>query len=178
MAVGLVSISFFFGALILAYYFSIQSQTVWQRFQFPRLLWFSTGALILSSWMLETGRYALRRAVVTDYRNRVLAALAFAAIFLSGQAFAAAQLLAEGVAAPGNPHGSVFYVFMGLHGAHVFAGMMGLSYLYYKSGRLYSGTESHLRKHRMVASTVAMYWHFMGALWLVLFLMLELWTHA
>jgi cytochrome c oxidase subunit 3 len=177
-AVALVSVSTFFGALIIAYAFRIQAQPVWEPFEVPSLLWVSTVVLGVSSWTLEAGRYALRRAFVPIYRGRLLASLALGLIFIGSQAVSGAQLLAQGVAAPGNPHGSAFYVFMTLHGVHLFGGMLWLSYLYRKSAELFNGPENDLRKHRVVASAAAMYWHFMGALWLVLFILLEWWSRA
>jgi cytochrome c oxidase subunit 3 len=176
MLFGLVSLTFFFGALILAFGLRIQEQQTWQRFTVPGLLWLGTTALVFSSWVLESGRHALRHALVAIYRGRLFGTLALAIIFLCVQAVAARDLMAQGVAAAGNPHGSAFYLFMGIHGAHLAGGMLWLLYLYRQSGRLFSGTETDLRMHRRALAAAAMYWHFMGALWLVLYFFLRRWT--
>src|SRR3954454_12117497 len=122
MLVGLVSLTFFFSGLILAYGFIIQQQHTWQRFTIPGVLWAGLGFLLLSSWFLESARYALRRALVVIYRERVAITVILAFGFLIVQGVAAANLLRQGVAAAGNPHGSVFYLFMGIHGAHLGVG--------------------------------------------------------
>ena len=176
VAVGLLSISAFFIALIVAYSFRIEDQRTWERFAVPRLLWLSTALLAVSSWILEAARYALRRALVVIYRARMLATIAFASLFLFAQLASARHMIAQGVAASGNPHGSAFYVFMGLHGLHLTGGVVWLGALYAKSRRLSQGTESDLRAHRRLAAAAAMYWHFMGALWMVLFYFLLRWT--
>jgi cytochrome c oxidase subunit III len=176
VAVGLVSVSAFFIALIVVYSLRIEDEHTWQRFSFPKLLWLSTALLAISSWIFEAARYALRRALVVIYRARMAATLAFAFLFLIAQLASARYMIAQGVVAAGNPHVSAFYVFMGLHGLHLAGGMVWLGVLSLKSRRLSQGTESDLRAHRRLAAAAAMYWHFMGALWIVLFLFLLKWT--
>jgi heme/copper-type cytochrome/quinol oxidase subunit 3 len=102
--------------------------------------------------------------------------MVFAFCFLAAQLTAAAALLAQGVAAAGNPHGSAYYVFMGIHAAHLTGGLIWLAVLYWTSRRLYTATENDLRRHRRKAQAAAIYWHYMGLLWLVLFTFLHRWT--
>jgi cytochrome c oxidase subunit 3 len=174
--IGLISITFFFGALILAFAFRIESQRTWERFQVPDVLWLGTTLLVLSSWTLEGSRRALRRALVAIYRGRLSATIALALLFLGIQAVSASDLIAQGVAAAANPHGSAFYVFMGVHGAHLIGGVCCLFVLRSRSRNLFSGSETDLRNHRRVLAAAALYWHFMGALWIVLFTFLRRWT--
>ena len=176
MLVGLVSLTFFFGALILAFGLRIQTQGTWERFAVPTVLWLWTALLLLSSWTLEASRRALRRALVVVYRGRLMATIVLAVMFLGVQLVSANDLLAQGVAAAANPHGSAFYLFMGIHGAHLLGGIAWLAYLRVRSKALFSGTETDLRQHRRVVSAAALYWHFMGALWVVLFYFLRRWT--
>jgi cytochrome c oxidase subunit III len=120
----------------------------------------------------------LRRALVSLYRGRLFATIAFAVVFLGIQLASANDLMEQGVAAVGNPHGSAFYLFMGIHGAHLGGGIFWLIYLYRKADGLFSGTETDLRIHRRALGAAAMYWHFMGGLWLVLYFFLRRWTAA
>jgi cytochrome c oxidase subunit 3 len=175
-AVGLVSVTFFFGALILAFGIRIEQQSSWERFSLPGILWLSTCVLLASSWTLEGARRALRRAHVAIYRGRIAATIALAVLFLLIQAVSASDLLRQGVAANANPHGSAFYLFMAVHGAHLLGGIGWLSYLFRRSRPLFRGSETQLRHHRKLTTAAAMYWHFMGVLWLVLFFFLNRWT--
>lgn len=176
MLAGLVSLTFFFGALILAFGLRIQQQGTWERFETPSILWLGTALLLLSSWTLEAARGALRRALVVIYRGRLLATIVLGVLFLCVQAVSARDLIAQGVAAAANPHGSAFYLFMGIHGVHVTGGIAWLGYLRIRSKRLFRGTETDLRHHRRTVSAAALYWHFMGALWVVLYYFLRRWT--
>jgi cytochrome c oxidase subunit 3 len=176
MAIGIAAISMFFAALIIAYAFRIESDRTWQRFTSPHTLWISTAALIFSSFALEAARRALRRALVVMYRGRLAGTIAFAILFLLTQVASAKQLLDQGIGAVSNPHGSAFYIFMGLHALHLLGGLTWLGVLYIRSRALFSATESDLRNHRRVAQAAAMYWHFMGVLWIVLLYFLLRWT--
>jgi heme/copper-type cytochrome/quinol oxidase subunit 3 len=65
---------------------------------------------------------------------------------------------------------------MAIHGAHLLGGIGWLLFLRARSKKLFSGTETDLRRHRRALSAAAIYWHFMGGLWLVLYLCLLRWT--
>jgi cytochrome c oxidase subunit 3 len=177
-AVGLLSLTFFFGALVMAFGLRIAQQQTWQRFELPSVMWLGTLLLVASSWTLEGARRALRRAMVSVYRGRILATLGLAALFLGVQLACATDLLGQGVAASANPHGSAFYAFMGIHGAHLFGGIGWMSYLHRRARALYRSTESDLRHQRRITAAAAMYWHFMGVLWVVLFAFLLNWTRG
>jgi cytochrome c oxidase subunit 3 len=178
MAVGLVSLTFFFVALMLAFGMRIDAQPQWRHFEVPDLLWAGTAVLVLSSLAVELGRYALRRALVSVYRTRLLAAVCLAATFLFLQAISAADLLGQGVAVAGNPRGSAFYIFMGIHGIHLLAGAGWLAWLWVVSKRLFTGTEQDLRRHRRTLAAAVSFWHFMGLLWIVMFWFLRHWASA
>jgi len=178
MFVGLVSLTFFFVALLLAFGLRMDAQPEWQHFQVPAMLWAGTAALILSSIVVELARWALRRALVAVYRIRLLVAVSLALIFLTIQAVSASDLLGQGVAVAGNPRGSAFYIFMGIHGVHLLAGIVWLGWIWRNSAQLFEGTEQTLRLHRRVLSTAVLFWHFMGALWIVLFWFLRRWANS
>jgi cytochrome c oxidase subunit 3 len=178
VALGIISISAFFIALVVAYAFRIEDQRTWTRFSVPHLLWFSTAILISSSVTFEAARHSLRHGIVRAYRKRMAATIVFAVIFLVTQVGSAQQMIAQGVSASGNPHGSAFYVFMGLHGIHLLGGLAALAVLWRRAARVSPVSEQALRKHRRLADAIMLYWHFMGVLWIVLFYFLLRWTNA
>jgi cytochrome c oxidase subunit III len=177
MVVGLVSLTFFFVALLLAFGLRMDAHPEWHRFDVPDLLWVGTGTLLLSSLAVELAARSLRRALVAVYRSRLLGALFLACVFLVIQGVSAADLLSQGVAIAGNPRGSAFYIFMSIHGVHLLAGVAWLSWLWLVSKRLFvESTEQSLRRHRRILSAAALFWHFMGTLWMVMFWFLRRWA--
>jgi len=177
ISIGLVSITFFFSALILAFGFRIQDQPFLKEFHTPGVLWASTVVLGLSSIALDSSRREIRRALVALYRSRLRATLVLAVLFLLLQGMAAFELLAEGAPLQGNPRASMYYVFMALHAAHLAGGVCWLAYLHVSSGQLFAATETDLRNYRRVFWAASVYWHFMGVLWLVLFFFLQHWSN-
>ncbi|HYP06488.1 MAG TPA: cytochrome c oxidase subunit 3 [Bryobacteraceae bacterium] len=176
LGVGLVSLSAFFIGLILAFAFRIETQPGKIQFHAPTSLWLSTVLLAVSSWLLEAARYALRRALIAIYRGRVLAAMILGFVFLALQVSAGLNLFEQGVMTVANPQGSAFYIFMGVHGAHILGGLGWLLFLFIRSAALFSGSENDLRKHRLIAGAAASYWHYMGLVWAVLFFFLLQWS--
>jgi cytochrome c oxidase subunit 3 len=65
-----------------------------------------------------------------------------------------------------NPNSSFFYVFTAFHALHVLGGLAGLLRVLRKLGN------STLRRSTLNAASY--YWHFMGVLWVYLFLLLWL----
>lgn len=176
VAVGLLSITAFFTALILVYALLFSAQTRTERVSIPWSLWLSTGLLLASSMTLEMARYSLRRAKLVEYQGRVLATTLLGAGFLASQIYSWWNLAEQGVYMRSNPHGSVFYVFTGAHGLHLFSGLLCVLYLLHRSRLLTEDAEQDLRRHRKTAGAVALYWHFMDVLWIVLFTLLCVWN--
>ena len=87
-------------------------------------------------------------------------------LFVAGQYAAWLQLKSQGLYLATNTNSSFFYLFTGVHAAHVLGGLLGLVYIMSKLHR------SVLR--RSTFSACAQYWHFMDVLWI--YLLLLLWT--
>lgn len=174
---GLVAISAFFIALVMLFGFRIdRNDATWRVIEIPESLWISTIVLACSSAALELGRYHLRRARVGRYRLWLAIAVVGALSFLILQFQSAAVLLRQGINAEANPQGFAFYIFIAIHGMHLLGGLIWLVYLLVRSGALGPDEENAIRRHRRVGGAAAIYWHYMGAVWLVLFAFLLTWT--
>ena len=77
----------------------------------------------------------------------------------------------QGIYLAGNPDSSFFYLLTGVHGLHLFGGILALLYLTVRSW-LFSST---LTQEDAVLSSTALYWHFMDGLWIYLLILLFLW---
>ncbi len=176
MIVALFSIAAFFIALVLAYGIQLQAQSTWQRVRIPVMLWVSTALLAASSTFFEVGRRALRRGLAQRYIRSLATTLLLGVAFIASQLLSWQELKRQGIYVEANLHGSMFYVFTGFHGFHVLVGIGSLFYLGVRSRRLAGATEHVFRHERSVTSAVALYWHFMGVLWIALFGLLHLWS--
>jgi cytochrome c oxidase subunit 3 len=167
LGLALISITALFVAVALVYYTRSQIPRYWIPIRPPRALWLSTGILLLSSLMIEWARRALGEHRWFVYRRRLLLTAFLGFAFMAAQLLALTELVRGGYYVRSNPHASVFYVFTGLHAAHLSGGMMVLVYLMLRRGRNWF-------RHRAISDLAAIYWHFMGILWVALFALLLL----
>ena len=171
----LLSVVMLFVTLVLVFVGHRRNPAYWRPIVVPNLLWLSTGLLLSSSVTLEFARRALDRAAVTVY-SRFLAATTFLGVcFLISQLLALRELIEEGVYLRGNPHTAMFYLLTGVHGLHLFGGLIAINYLLFRAYFQSSREPVELKRRRASTGIVALYWHFMDGIWIGLFLLLLLW---
>jgi len=169
--VAFAAITMSFAALTSALVVRQGAALDWHHITLPPILYFNTLVLLASSLTLELARRRL--AYARAFESQIAApmrwlvvTLSLGLLFVAGQYIAWLQLNAEGLYLATNPSSSFFYVFTGVHAAHVLGGLCGLIYIISKLRR------SLLRRGTFVAA--AQYWHFMDVLWL--YLLFVLWT--
>ena len=173
--VGLAAIAMTFAALTSALIVRQGSPANdWQPIAIPRILFFNTAVLVLSSLTLELARKRvaafIRGQGVTrsEAMGWLGATLGLGLIFVAGQYIAWLQLRSEGLYLATNPNSSFFYVLTAVHALHVLGGLGGLARVI----RLFAPAVPILRKSTLDATSY--YWHFMGTLWIYLLFILWL----
>ena len=163
LGVFLVVVSALFVLFISAYFMRMQVAD-WAQLPVPTLLWFNTGVLVLSSVALQYAQVAARKGQIEHVKDGLTIGGLFAITFLVGQLFAWRQLNAAGYFLSSNPGSAFFYLFTGLHGLHVLGGLVALGRT---ADKVWRGFE--VNQVRLSVRLCALYWHFLLALWLVLF---------
>jgi len=171
LGVFLAVVSSLFALFISAYLMRMQVAD-WAQLPAPKLLWFNTGMLILSSIALQYAQVATRRAWMEGVGDGLAVGGLFAVTFLVGQFLAWQQLNAAGYFLAANPANAFFYLFTGLHGLHLLGGLVALGMTANKVWR--GGFE--VKEVRLSVQLCAVYWHFLLALWFVLFTLLTPWV--
>lgn len=172
MWVALAAIMMMFTAMVSAY-IVLASTDSWRSIPFPRQLWLSTALIAGSSLTFKRSLKVLKHGDDVGYSRLLWVTLALGLAFLGSQLIAWQQLLAWGTQVAGNSR-ALFYVLTGLHGVHVMGGIAALSYLLIRK-QLRPWQDAAVLRRQTAASVVGLYWHFMGALWIFLFLLLLLW---
>lgn len=170
LGVFLAVVSSLFALFVSAYLMRMQVAD-WAQMPAPKLLWLNTGVLILSSVALQYAQVSARRGRMQGVGDGLIAGGLFAVAFLVGQLLAWQQLNAAGYFLAENPANSFFYLFTGLHGLHLLGGLVALGMTVEKVWR---GIE--VNQVRLSVWLCAVYWHFLLALWLVLFTLLTPWV--
>lgn len=91
-------------------------------------------------------------------------------VFLVGQGLEYAYLLTHHVTISRDLFGTTFFTLTGFHGLHVFVGLLMLSIL---AGLAFFGREHEPTDEAM--TVIAIYWHFVDAVWIVIFGVVYLW---
>jgi cytochrome c oxidase subunit 3 len=166
----LATVTMLFAAFTSAYIVR-RSGSDWQRVALPATLWWNTALLAGSSVALEVAWWHGSRRLWRSSVGAFVAALMLGVGFVAGQITAWRQLVAVGVYLPSNPFASFFYMMTGAHAVHVLAALAVLIW-----GLAATMTERGRRQPRRWDSTMAMcrtFWHYLGAVWLYLFLLLS-----
>jgi cytochrome c oxidase subunit III len=168
--VGIFAITMSFAAFTSAL-FVREGATDWEHLATPSVLILNTLMLLASSAALELSRRSLAAGRLINPGNAgksstwLLFTMLLGVAFCFGQYFAWQQLRAQGIYLATNPNSSFFYVLTFIHVLHVLAGILALLYL---AGRLMA-TQTKVR--RSLFDNTAIYWHFIGVLWVYLFLL-------
>src|SRR5262245_26525681 len=139
-----------------------QTAADWRPLPLPRILWWNTGLLLLSSASLEAARRGLRRVDLVTARQGMAGAGLLGIGFALGQVHAWRVMTASGWSLTANPHNSFFYVLSGLHVLHLAGGLVWWGVAFRRLHRL------AFRPEQDVLRLFALYWHFLAGLWLYL----------
>ena len=138
----------------------------------PPVLYLNTLLIIASSVTLELSRRQIAAFMggVHDRDHSAIPSrwlyvtLFLGLLFVAGQTFAWIQLKSQGFGLATNISYSFFYVLTVAHALHVFGGLGGLIRVI--------GKVHHSVLRRSTLDATSRYWHFMGALWVYLLLLL------
>jgi cytochrome c oxidase subunit 3 len=158
-------------ALFISAYSMRMNMVDWRTLPVPKLLWFNTGVLVMSSIALQWAYMAARRNDMDGVIIGLLAGGVSAVIFLVGQLLAWRQLSLAGYFVASNPANSFFYLITAVHGLHLMGGLVALGKT---TAKVWRGVE--MVQMRLSVELCAIYWHFLLLVWLVLLGLLTGWT--
>jgi heme/copper-type cytochrome/quinol oxidase subunit 3 len=158
----------FFGGLVSAFLVLRVTAVQWPPPLQPRLPVGVTGVntlvLLASSAAMVAAIRALDRRDVTSLVQRLVIAGGLGAAFLLVQGYEWVRLVSYGLTVWSGAYGTTFYTVIGTHAAHVAAALVwvGVTAWLASRGRFLDGRAGALR-------ACAIYWHFVVALWPVLY---------
>ena len=167
--VGLAAITMTFAAFTSALIVRQGSAPDWQHFTLPSILYLNSLIIIASSVTLEIARrqitgFMVARAEGAAPSRWLYITLVLGLLFVVGQTFAWLKLRSQGLVISTNISYSFFYVLTVAHAIHLLGGLGGLVRVI--------GKVNHSALRRSTLNATSLYWHFMGALWLYLLLLL------
>jgi cytochrome c oxidase subunit 3 len=132
-------------------------------------LWLNTIYLVLASVSIQIAKFTSTHIDAAKFRIALIASGIFSSAFIAGQISFWYAISAQGFFVNSNPALSFFYLFTGLHMAHVAVGILTwlMALLL-----LTSTSQKNKTKLQHYVGLCAMYWHFLLGLWVLLFLLL------
>lgn len=171
----LIAILMTFGGLIAAYVvIATNNVAEWKPFALPVQVWISTAIIFASSFAYHFAQTAIERNSQESAKRWLIVTTVLGASFISSQILAWIALSNRGFYLSGNPYAGFFYVLTAVHAIHVLGGITALGSVMLRSWLPTSDADS-IKKRAALSWVVGWYWHFMGALWLVLFVLLGFW---
>ena len=164
----IVAIIMLFAALTSAYVVK-QSEGEWLHFELPGIFWVTSTIIVISSITMHLAFRAARRDNFNMLKILLTLTMVLGLAFLTGQYQAWKQLVAMEVYFVGNPAGSFLYILTGLHALHIVSGIIFLVVVIISSFKFKVHSKNIVQ---LEMSTT--YWHFLGGLWLYLFLFLKI----
>lgn len=167
MAVFILSEAVFFGFLIAAYiYFLpavVRGPSPSNSLDPPRTLIF-TICLLASSATMSIAEHRLAAEHKQGFRMWLAATIVLGALFIFGQAMEYTGLIGKNITPERNLFGATFFTLTGFHGFHVLCGLVSLCVML-------SLTFSRNFGHKEIVGlgAVSIYWHFVDAVWIVIF---------
>jgi cytochrome c oxidase subunit III len=153
----------------------------WLPLQLPNFLLVNTLVLVISTLTMELARrQAVRLGVAAEISSGPAGRtetdkmpwLALTAIlglgFLAGQWLVWRELAARGFYVATSPSSSFFYLLTGMHGIHLFGGIIALL-----AASAASLSHKSAASTAVVVDATAWYWHFMTVLWVYILCLLE-----
>jgi cytochrome c oxidase subunit III len=159
-------------SLSISAYFMRMGGSDWTGMPVAPMLWINTAFLASASGALQWVRAEVRRDRMESVRPILTIALLLAWLFLVGQIYVWRDMTASGYLLAANPANSFFYMLTGMHGVHILGGGFFLSRLTAKS----FATHASAAQLRLSIDLCALYFHFMLAVWIVLFSLFAGWA--
>lgn len=146
-----------------------QAEGNWLYFELPALFYITTGIILVSSVTMQLAFFAAKKDNIIRVKRLTWITALLGIAFLAGQFAGWRMLVQQSVYFVGNPSGSFLYVLTGFHGLHVVSAIIYVLIVLRSAmtGKIHS-------KNTAQIEMCTTYWHFLGGLWVYLFIFLLL----
>ena len=162
------SVFMLFAALTSAYIVR-EAEGTWVYFEMPRLFTISTVVILVSSITMQWAYWSAKKDNLSNVKVMMTITTVLGFAFLVLQWLGWVQLVAEKIYFVGNPSGSFLYVLTGVHALHIISAIVFLLIVLVATYRYKVHSKSMVSIEMCTT-----YWHFLGGLWLYLFVFLLL----
>jgi cytochrome c oxidase subunit 3 len=154
-----------FTIFVVAYLFYLGKSVTGPTPQVLEIPIFNTVCLLSSSLTIHFAARALERGQLVSFKIFWFVTFALGAIFLGGTALEWHRLIyTSGLTISTNLFGTTYYSLVGLHAFHVIVGLLGLGLV-----MVLALASRVTEEHSSRIGVLSLYWHFVDAVWVVVF---------
>ncbi|MBS1672146.1 MAG: cytochrome c oxidase subunit 3 [Bacteroidetes bacterium] len=167
--VAMGSICMMFAALTSAYIVK-RNQGIWEDVSFPKMFYYSTVVIIISSITIHIALKAFKARERNRYKFFITFTVFLSVLFALLQWIGFKELTNSGIkllGAGSNAAASFLVVIIGLHTLHVLGGIIALIVAFFRAF-----SKKTINYNTTSIEIVATYWHFVDLLWVYLFIFL------
>jgi cytochrome c oxidase subunit III len=172
----IIGVFILFAGLLFVYGLSLAHRMQVLEYRIPKALFISTLCIMASSFFVYRGRVAFVQDDIGKHARELGFAFSFGIIFCLLQLVGWKQLYTDGVMFTGTAIDSFLFLLPGLHALHLIGGMFFMAKMWWnalncgadpvRSLILVTNPYEHIKWQML-----QVYWHFMDALWLLIFLL-------
>ena len=142
-------------------------------FDLPKIVWYNLAIILFSSVTMQFSVWSSKRNESRKAMFGLTMTMILGVVFLVGQYQAWQQLTDSGLPLVDTTRHdnsvSYFYIFTGLHGAHIIAALIALLI-----AMIRTSLDNFLPgRKELVYELTSIFWHFLGLLWVYLFIFLQ-----
>ncbi|HMO62541.1 MAG TPA: heme-copper oxidase subunit III [Ferruginibacter sp.] len=164
--VAIASILMMFAGLTSAYIVK-RNQANWFTFDLPKVLWYSTVVIIVSSVTIWMAERQFKQREMMAYRRLLTVTFLLGLLFVALQVIGFTTMWKNGLTLQKNVSISFLYIIVGLHAVHVLGGVVALMVMFAKA------FSRKVRNYNSVpVEVMSTYWHFVDILWIYLLVFL------
>ncbi|MHB1920751.1 MAG: cytochrome c oxidase subunit 3 [Chitinophagaceae bacterium] len=146
-------------------YIVMHARNTWQSFPLPRIFWFSTAVIMLSSLTMQKALMNFKARNMNRYKRLITLTVFLGLVFLVSQAIGFHELYSKGIKLDWNVSAGLLFIITGLHMLHVLGGVITLLIIFFMAFRRKVHSYDSIP-----VELAATYWHFVDILWIYLFL--------
>lgn len=164
---GMVSIVMLFAGLTSAVIVR-KGDGNWMEYTMPDMFLYSTLVILASSLVLIAAHFMAKRNQLAALKWAIGITMLLGLLFVYMQFLGYDQLVENKIYLTGAEHnasGAFLYIISGVHLAHLFGGIIALAVVFFNALK-----EQYNSKNLLGLQVCSIYWHFLGGMWLYLYL--------
>ncbi|GEO04739.1 cytochrome oxidase subunit III [Adhaeribacter aerolatus] len=172
---AIMGVGVLFLMLVIAYLQTRSYDNGFSQIRMPKYFSLSTILILISSYTISKAPRQYKKDSLAKLKKTLLYTMLLGISFILVQLASWYEISQSGISFSGLAAGTYIYLISALHAVHLIAGFFYLSYLYFKTQHAASDPIRmllYIRNPyvRQQIKLLNIYWHFMDAMWVFLFL--------